>query len=434
LEIFLPFVILLNFVIFISTNTGISSSSFLVFNVGRKIRAPSLFDSSLSNTVQNAWEAGAWVMAIVTATFRGFWPYLILMSMLVFFCLPTSILSHKNREKFLIILQSLAKFNTLKIYSLIMMLIAFHLHIDLPVIEQSRATEGSIADIYTRCAYSTTSLIIGTIISLILSHIIIHLHRGLYSHLDENKGENAENHKSIMSIAKAKYMRDIPFRIIISCILFLTLGFMIAGSFTYGFTFYFQGLAGYGLKLLKIPHYREFTLIGMGKSLPSVYENPTDPTIILVEVTYLLIVFVFPLAFLFVFGILWFVPMTRKIQKFLYTIAEILNAWSGMEALVIIYVPSFLENELVSKFMIGDKCDTINPILETYFSKFLEGNNTCLEIQTVLEKGFWLFLVATVFFVILSFVLLKICRNALNERLPEHVKEFLKIKKEERIV
>ena len=129
--------------------------------------------------------------------------------------------------------------------------------------------------------------------------------------------------------------------------------------------------------------------------------------------------------------------MTRKIQKFLYTIAEILNAWSGMEALVIIYVPSFLENELVSKFMIGDKCDTINPILETYFSKFLEGNNTCLEIQTVLEKGFWLFLVATVFFVILSFVLLKICRNALNERLPEHVKhvkEFLKIKKEERIV
>ena len=105
-----------------------------------------------------------------------------------------------------------------------------------------------------------------------------------------------------------------------------------------------------------------------------------------------------------------------------------------MEALVIIYVPSFLENELVSKFMIGDKCDTINPILETYFSKFLEGNNTCLEIQTVLEKGFWLFLVAIVLFVILSFVLLKICRNALNERLPEHVKEFLKIKKEERIV
>ena len=36
------------------------------------------------------------------------------------------------------------------------------------------------------------------IISLILSHIIIYLHRGLYSHPDENKGENAENHKSII--------------------------------------------------------------------------------------------------------------------------------------------------------------------------------------------------------------------------------------------
>ena len=111
-----------------------------------------------------------------------------------------------------------------------MMLIAFHIHIDFPVIEKSRATEGSIADIFTRCKYSTPTLIIGTIISLILSHIIINLHRGLYSHPDENKCENAENHKSIMSIVKNKYIGDIPFKIIISCILFLALGFTIAGS------------------------------------------------------------------------------------------------------------------------------------------------------------------------------------------------------------
>ena len=111
-----------------------------------------------------------------------------------------------------------------------------------------------------------------------------------------------------------------------------------------------------------------------------------------------------------------------------------LNACSGIDALVIIYVPSFLEIELFNKFMIGDKCDAIDPILETYFSEFLDGNNTCFKIQTVFEIGFWLLLVATVLFLILSFVLLTIFRNALNERLPDHVKELLKIKKEERIV
>ena len=400
-RIFLPFVILLNFVNFIIADTGITTSIFLVFNVGRKIRAPSLFNATLSNTVQNAWEAGAWII--------------------------------KNREKFLIILQSLAKFTILNIYALVILLIAFHFHIDFPVTEQSRAAKGSIADIFIHSGYSSTSLIIGIIISLILSHIIIYLHRGLYSHPDENKGENAENHKSIMSIAKTKYIGEIPFRIMISCILFLGLGFIIAGSFTCGLTFYFQGLAGYGLKLLKTPNYIEFTLFDMGKSLPSVYENPTDPAIILIQVVFLLTVLVFPFAFFVVIGILWFVPMTRKIQKFLYNIAEILNAWSGIDALVIIYVPSFLEIELFNKFMIGDKCDAIDPILETYFSEFLDGNNTCFKIQTVFEIGFWLLLVATVLFLILSFVLLTIFRNALNERLPDHVKELLKIKKEERI-
>ena len=343
-------------------------------------------------------------------------------------------MSHKNREKFLIILQSLAKFTILNIYALVILLIAFHFHIDFPVTEQSRAAKGSIADIFIHSGYSSTSLIIGIIISLILSHIIIYLHRGLYSHPDENKGENAENHKSIMSIAKTKYIGKIPFRIMISCILFLGLGFFIAGSFTCGLTFYFQGLAGYGLKLLKTPNYIEFTLFDMGKSLPSVYENPIDPAIILIQVVFLLTVLVFPFAFFVVIGILWFVPMTRKIQKFLYNIAEILNAWCGIDALVIIYVPSFLEIELFNKFMIGDKCDTIDQILETYFSEFLDGNNTCFKIQTVFEIGFWLLLVATVLFLILSFVLLTIFRNALNERLPDHVKELLKIKKEERIV
>ena len=101
-RIFLPFVILLNFVNFIIADTGITTSIFLVFNVGRKIRAPSLFNATLSNTVQNAWEAGAWIMAILIAASGALWPYIILVSMLVFFCLPTSILSHKNREKFLI--------------------------------------------------------------------------------------------------------------------------------------------------------------------------------------------------------------------------------------------------------------------------------------------------------------------------------------------
>ena len=52
-----------------------------------------------------------------------------------------------------------------------------------------------------------------------------------------------------------------------------------------------------------------------------------------------------------------------------------------------------------------------------------------MRLKLILSEGSWLFFSAAVTFFIASFVILKVCRNALNERLPDHVKEFLKKKK-----
>ena len=117
-----------------------------------------------------------------------------------------------------------------------------------------------------------------------------------------------------MSFAKVKCMGETPFRIIISFILFLTLGLVIAGSLTQCFSFYFHGLAGYGLDLLKIPPHREFSILDLGLSVPAAYENPTDSAIIFTQIVYFLTVLVLPLAFLLFVGILWFVPMTLFMQ------------------------------------------------------------------------------------------------------------------------
>ena len=46
-----------------------------------------------------------------------------------------------------------------------------------------------------------------------------------------------------------------------------------------------------------------------------------------------------------------------------------------------------------------------------------------------LSEGSWLCFSAVITFFIASFVILKVCRNALNERLPDHVKEYLEMKK-----
>jgi hypothetical protein len=71
-----------------------------MLNLGRKIKAPSLFDFSLVNSVHDMWLAGSEVLSFLITVFSGVWPYLKLILMLISFCLPTSILSYKRREKF----------------------------------------------------------------------------------------------------------------------------------------------------------------------------------------------------------------------------------------------------------------------------------------------------------------------------------------------
>ena len=412
-----------------SSNSGIGSSVYMVFNVGRRIRAPSLFDFSLVNSVRDMWLAGSEVLSSLVAVFSGVWPYMKLVLMLICFFLPTSILSHKRREKILIVLDATGKFSFLDTYVMIMMIVAFHFHVEVPLSEQSQAENGAIVDIFTSCSYGFLTLIVGTLISLFLSHLITHLHRNLDGHPDQNKGERAESYKSIMSFAKIKCINDTFLRIFISALLFATLILVALGCLTQSFSFQFHGLAGYALELLDISSYREFSIIRLGLSVRDIYENPNASEIIFTQFIFFLTVLAIPVTFIFVVIILWFMPLPRKKQTILYNIAEILNAWSCIDVFVIALIAGVIQICQFAKFLVGDKCDPIDPILKKYFSNILGIHNSCFEVETYLSEGSWLFFSAAVTFFIASFVILKVCRNALNERLPDHVKEYLEMKK-----
>jgi hypothetical protein len=428
-RIFIPFAILFTVALFVSSNSGIGSSVYMVFNVGRRIRAPSLFDFSLVNSVRDMWLAGSEVLSSLVAVFSGVWPYMKLVLMLICFFLPTSLLSHKRREKILIVLDATGKFSFLDTYVMIMMIVAFHFHVEVPLSEQSLAENGAIVDIFTSCSYGFITLIVGTLISLFLSHLITHLHRNLDGHPDQNKGERAESYKSIMSFAKIKCINDTFLRIFISALLFATLILVLLGCLTQSFSFQFHGLAGYALELLDISSYREFSIIQLGLSVRDIYENPNASEIIFTQFIFFLTVLAIPVTFIFVVIILWFMPLPRKKQTILYNIAEILNAWSCIDVFVIALIAGVIQICQFAKFLVGDKCDPIDPILKKYFSNILGIHNSCFEVETYLSEGGWLFFSAAVTFFIASFVILKVCRNALNERLSDHVKEYLEMKK-----
>ena len=85
--------------------------------------------------------------------------------------------------------------------------------------------------------------------------------------------------------------------------------------------------------------------------------------------------------------------MPRKVQNILYNIAEILNAWSCIDVFVIALIAGVVQIGQFALFLVGDKCDFIDPFIKKYFSNILGVHNSCFYVQTYLSEGSWIFLV-----------------------------------------
>ena len=427
-KIFIPLAIVCTIALFISSNSGTGASVYIAFQVGRRIQIPSLFDFGLINSVRDMWKAGAYILSVFVAVFSGIWPYLKLLLMIMSFVLPTSLYSESKRANILRILDATGKWSILDSYVMTLMLVAFHFHIAFPVVEPSEAEESTLIDVFVKAAFGFFTLILGTIISLCLSHIITFLHKSLDEHPDQNKGEKAESYTALISFADNKYLGKNIFRILISILLFLTLGLVLVGSNITSFSFNFHGLAELALELFEISSQRDYSVLELGYKVPDAAENPNDFIIRYTQVIFLLTVFVMPVAMLLTVIFVWFFPLPRKAQKFFYAVIEILNAWSCLDVFVLSIIAAITEIGTFTEFIVGDKCDAINPFIGKYFDKKLDGHNTCFEVQAYLREGCWLLFVAAIIFFITSNYVMKVCRNALDERLPDHVKEYLQKK------
>ena len=377
-RIFIPFAILINITMFISSNSSIGASVYAVLYFQKRIEIPSLFDFGLINSVTDMWKAKVYPLSILIAFFSGIWPYLKLILMLISFITPSSLINKNKRSTILMILDATGKWSILDSYVMILMLVAFQFHVIFPIVSET-VEEASIVDIYVDVAFGFVLLVIG--LSLALSHIITHLHRGLDEHPNENKGEKAESFKSLISYANVNGKGKYLFRGFITLILFTTLSCVIYGELIISFSFDFLGLAGYGLGLLNIKNHREYSVLNLGIKMPDASEKPNSFSIRFTQLIYFLTIMIFPICHLLTVIILWLVPLSRKIQKFIYTICEILNAWSCIDVFVISIIAAIVEISQFTAFIVGDKCDFINPFLEKFFDNTLNGHDTCFEVE-----------------------------------------------------
>lgn len=127
-------------------------------------------------------------------------------------------------------------------------------------------------------------------------------------------------------------------------------------------------------------------------------------------------------VWLYFFFLLCF-PLTLKSQKNLFALAEILNAWSGVEVFIIPIVAALLEISAFSDFIVGDKCNLINQVLQENFDKELEGDDTCFSVHSSVGASAWTLILGVLLNSFLVSVMLRFLHCAVAERQERTVPE-----------
>jgi len=132
-----------------------------------------------------------------------------------------------------------------------------------------------------------------------------------------------------------------------------------------------------------------------------------------IQATFFIFSLVVPLLHLVLLLVLWLAPLTARVQKKLYLLAEVLNAWSGLDVFVLSLLAALLEINRFAQFIVGDKCNIIKEILEKYFNNAFEG--LCFEVIPSLDTGCWLLFGAAILYFISGTLVMRACHAALEK-------------------
>lgn len=409
-RIVIPLVIVATITAFIASNLSTGAG------VDLKVRGvdgstilslPDITTFSLGKTVGEMYHAKVYTLMLLVLVFSGVWPYIKLIMMLVSWLLPEQYLSLKRRESLLIWLDALGKYSLVDSYVLVLTLVSFRFHIDIPGI-------GSI-DSYVTPTFGFYLFMMSTVSSLVVGHAVTFLHRrSTDTHtIDDSQLECTKSpiKSHLFRTSFGEYKLTHRFNILWSLLASATVCLIGIGVNMKTFIFEFKGIAGVALGDKRTA---EYSVVSLGSHMPSSTENPSDFGIHLIQWTYYFFALFMPALSIIVMFVLYHLPMTLKGKQFIFTMAEICNAWSAIEVFLISVFASLLELSQFAAFMVGDKCDFLKGNLDQ-FDDILHGEDTCFDIQSSLGRGTSILCTGVLLHSWITFFTLKMAHCALDQ-------------------
>jgi len=297
-------------------------------------------------------------------------------------------------------LDILGKWSLLDTYVMIMMLVAFHFDIKFPIVNTADISKPTAVQIFVYPAYGFLALILGTLMSLLMSHVLLGFHRYIQPATTENDCDDAKRWRPMIlycANSKERVMQLVS-RIGITVLLGLSLVLIILGTALNTFSFDFVGLVGWLLPMLDIDPHREYSVLSLTGEVPPSAQEPNSFTVRFTQIVFIMTAFVIPVLHVVAMLVLWLVPFQRKVQHYLRYACEVLSAWACVDVFIISIIAAVLEIQQFAGFMVGDKCDFLVPYLEEYFADFVGDYLSCFEVIATLESGCYVLFIGTIIY------------------------------------
>lgn len=429
----LPLLVFANAILFISSNAGSGASIFVDLSAGGLPLFPSLppaFDFSLVNTIVEMAQGRVWLLVFVIGFFSGVWPYIKLSLMLACWFTPGNKLSVNTRHRMLEFLDAFGKWSLVDTYVLVLFVVAFSVNMECgtapsPVFRsvcEASGIQDFLFKLYVLPTLGFHTFLIATLMSLVnglaMSTCHRYVHRiGEFGDADEyERIEGLGNKRRLCSVLKGggKFTS-----IAVTVGLMLSMALAVVGVFMTTFQFVFQGVAGLALGDASK---RAYSLFGLGEALPGASINPNTFGIHWIQFFFIAFSGVTVLIFLGLLLVLWNVPLTVKGQRTFLVMAQVMNAWSGLDVFVVAILACCLEISQFANFIIGDTgLNALNPYLPLIFAFFPQWNEDLQQtgganvftLTTTLEPGFWLLAIAALLSTVIGQMTLNRCSKSL---------------------
>ena len=404
-RVVVPVLIVCTIVLLVCSNLAVGADVKLEATVeGQIFTFPSLFSFSLYNTAKEMLQARIYSLLILVAVFSGFWPYLKLGLMLYGWLNRFSQKDRRRRGRMFLALDALGKFSLVDTYVLVLMVVAFRYHLELG--------GGVKVDVYVDPQFGFYGFLVGTILSLVLSHALVFYHRRAEVSFPSSLCENfTPLCKHAFQTANGRRQVSVVTKMLLLSVFVCTLVMLLIGMFQESFIFKFGGIAG---ELIGQRKDAAYSLISLGNSLPGSVEKSSMLATGGLQVAYFFFAVAAPVACLIFLMVLFTFPLTLWHQFVLLTCAEIANAWSAIEVFCLSIVAALLEISTFASFIVGDKCDLVDSILQ---NNFREVADTCYSVNASVSWNAAYLVFGVVLNSFLVSIALRFAHTAIDEKI-----------------